>query len=318
MYKPVDGMITNAQFIARVIENASTIPFIGLNNGKHERLANIPCGFDIETSSFYIGSEKYSLMYEWTFGMGEYITYGRTWDSFVILLRAVSQVLALNDRKRLVVYVHNLPYEFQFMRKHFTWSKVFFLEERKPVYAITDFGVEFRCSLKLSNKSLAATANDLLKYPVKKMVGDLDYSKIRHSRTPMTAEELKYCENDVRVILNYIQEKIESDGGITHIPLTNTGYVRRYCKNACFPEIRVSEDTSPYDLDEIGAIGVSRAERVFSRWLHARECPPSREFAYEGVFVRLYEFLSRRYDSREVSNIVRCIPWLDDNGGNFK
>lgn len=66
------------------------------------------------------------------------------------------------------------------------------------------------------------------------MVGDLDYTKIRHSKTPLTEQEWGYCEADIRVLLAYIQEKIESDGDITQIPLTNTGYVRNYCRKECF------------------------------------------------------------------------------------
>ena len=70
------------------------------------------------------------------------------------------------------------------------------------------------------------------------MVGDLDYSKVRHSKTPLTKKEYGYCENDIRVLLSYIREKIEHDGDITKIPLTNTGYVRNYCRKACYKRWR--------------------------------------------------------------------------------
>ena len=309
MYSPVEGLISNAEFLAKLIQFSSTMPTV--KSGKHDTFYNVPAGFDIETSSFYDAfGNKCAIMYEWTFGINNYITYGRTWNSFITLINAVAVILGTHENKRLIVYVHNLPYEFQFMRKHFSWAKIFQLDERKPVYAITTNGIEFRCSLKLSNKSLAATANDLLKYKTKKMEGDLDYSKIRHSNTPLTLEELKYCENDVRVILNYIQEKIERDGNIARIPLTNTGYVRRYCKDACFPEQRVYENATPYEWDDIGTTGVSRDERVLSRWLHARECPPSREIMYESWLFRLYKLLSHRYGSRKVSDITGRVDWF--------
>ena len=307
MYAPVDGLVSNAEFLGRLIEFSETIPTV---KSKGETFFNVPAGFDIETSSFYYRGEKCAIMYEWTFGINNYITYGRTWEQFVTLIDCIRGILQTSEKKRLVVYVHNLPYEFAFKRKHFSWTKVFLLDSRKPVYAITDGGIEFRCSLKLSGKSLAATAQDLTKYKTQKMEGDLDYSLIRHSKTPLTPKELSYCEHDVRVILNYIQEKIESDGSIIRIPLTNTGYVRRYCKDACFPDEGVYENASTYAEDEIDAIGVSRDERVLSRWLHARECPPSRDFMYEGWFLRLYQFLSRRHGSGEVSNITRDISWF--------
>lgn len=172
-------------------------------------------------------------MYIWQFGILNWVTAGRTWDEFLFLMDAMQSILELSDSTRLIVYVHNLAYEFQFMRKRFEWDKLFFLDERKPVYALTG-GLEFRCSLKLSGKSLEKVGNDLQKYKVNKKVGDLDYQLIRTAKTPISVTELGYCEGDIRVLLAYIQEKIETDGNITRIPLTNTGYVREYCRKKCF------------------------------------------------------------------------------------
>ena len=42
--------------------------------------------------------------------------------------------------------------------------------------------------------------------------------------------------------MSYNQEKIEQDGDITKIPLTNTGYVRHYCRKECFFEGIPEED----------------------------------------------------------------------------
>lgn len=197
---------------------------------------NIPAAFDIETSSFYYNGNKVAIMYEWTLGISGYITTGRTWDSFIDLYNKICEIFNTDETNRLVIYVHNLSYEFQFMRNHFNWQRVFSLEERKPVQALTDEGIEFRCTYKLSGYSLANLANQLHKYKCKKMVGDLDYSKLRHSKTPLTEKELMYCLIDVLVCLCYIQELIEREGDITKIPLTKTGFVRRYCRQKCMYE----------------------------------------------------------------------------------
>ena len=74
--------------------------------------------------------------------------------SFIELTEKLQDTLLLKNNRRLVVYVHNLSYEFQFMRKHFTWKSVFSIDSRKPIYAVTDFGIEFRCSYILSGYSL--------------------------------------------------------------------------------------------------------------------------------------------------------------------
>ena len=86
--------------------------------------------------------------------------------------------------------MHNLSYEFQFIRRQFEWDKIFFLDVRKPVYAVTKTGIEFRCSWKLSSKSLAKVGEDLQKYTVHKKTGDLDYKLIRTSITlPFESKE---------------------------------------------------------------------------------------------------------------------------------
>ena len=194
---------------------------------------NLPCAFDIESSSFYINDQKQAIMYYWTFGIGGYITYGRTWTEFIDLYNNICEVFNTDLTNRLVIYVHNLAYEFQFMHKYFEWEKVFSLEKRKPIQCITVEGVEFRCSYKLSGYSLANVANNLHKYKCHKLVGDLNYDLIRHSKTPLTKEEQAYCLMDTLIVMCYIQELIESEGNISKIPLTKTGFVRRYCRNYC-------------------------------------------------------------------------------------
>ena len=199
---------------------------------------NLECAFDIETTSTYTKKgKKFSFMYLWGFGLGEhgdFLTYGRTWNEFKEMLEEVSNELNININRRLVIYVHNLGYEFQFMRKLFEWDTVFSVDERKPIKALTTGGFEFRDSYILSGYNLESLASNLVNHKNKKMVGDLDYKLIRHHKTEITDDELKYMENDVTIILNYINEQLEQYGNITKIPLTNTGRVREYVKHKCY------------------------------------------------------------------------------------
>lgn len=207
-----------------------------VKNGKKSKVSyyNTPCGFDIETSSFFSNqSEKTAIMYIWTFGIGGYIVQGRTWEEFTRLCNVLSEEMNLSDTLHLLCYCHNFSYEFQFMRKWFEWDKVFAIDERKPVYGVTTVGIEFRCSLILSGYSLAVLGDMLHEYPIRKVVGGLDYSMIRHKTTPLTDLELLYCVNDVKVVMCYIMERIQESGTIAKIPLTKTGYVRNFCREKC-------------------------------------------------------------------------------------
>ena len=198
---------------------------------------NLPFAFDTETSSFYENGEKRAIMYLWQLGLNGACVYGRDYYSLINSFVTISNYFSLGETTKLKLYVHNLSYEFQFIRGWINKyiQNVFCTENRKVVYATTTLGIDFYDSLILSgNKSLEYIGNHLTKYPVKKLVGFLDYSKIRHSKTPLTANELAYAINDVLVLNSYIQEKIESDGSIIDIPLTNTGYVRNYVRRKCF------------------------------------------------------------------------------------
>lgn len=204
------------------------------NKGIH--YVDIAAGFDIETTSTYIQEQKTAFMYIWAFSIGvdSKVYYGRTWAEFIELIDELSIRFNLDDEFRLPVYIHNLGYEFQFFRKYFEWVDVFAVDERKPIKATCKQGIEFRDSYILSGYSLANTAKNLVKYKVKKLVGDLDYDLIRTHKTPLTKKEMAYCENDVLIITAYIQEQIDLYGDVSKIPMTNTGRVRKYVRNECY------------------------------------------------------------------------------------
>lgn len=227
----IDEKPHNLEFLAEIINELKQEKTIK-NNQKVEYY-NISAAFDIETSSFYEDGDKRAIMYGWTFGVMGRVILGRTWKEFVDVLNTLHRELGLHPAKRLVIYVQNLGYEFQFMRKFFEWVKVFAVKERSPVYALTG-GIEFRCSYILSGYNLENMGKNLIKYPVQKMVGDLDYKLVRHSKTTLTEKEMGYMVHDVLVVMSYIMERIEIDGDITQIPMTKTGYVRNHCRKACY------------------------------------------------------------------------------------
>ena len=224
------------------IEHLQSIkaPFIRTNkkanNGENIEYLNIESAFDIETTSVKIQEVKAGYMYIWMWGIGcgNNVYYGRTWEEFINLCKLLQQAYDLSESKRVIIYVHNLGYEFQFMRKYFEWLEVFAVDERKPIKAVCSYGIEFRDSYILSGYSLEKTAENLQRHRLEKKVGYLDYNKVRTYETNLDENELAYCEHDILIVNAYINEQIEQYGDITKVPLTNTGRVRDFVRNNCY------------------------------------------------------------------------------------
>lgn len=177
--------------------------------------------------------EHFSIMYCWQFAIEGKVIFGRSWDEFLVLYDVLTDYTSKN--KQLLVWVHNLNMEFQYIRTLFNWVKVFSVDTRKPVYAITEDGIEFRCSYILTNYSLEKLGEQLHHYKISKL-HTLDYSLHRSSETPMSTEEIQYCINDVLVVSAYIQECLLEERFLSKIPLTCTGYCRRFCRKHCLPK----------------------------------------------------------------------------------
>ena len=235
--------------------NIQEFPFDDINfdiyvkkeNKKTIEYINLPIAFDIETSSFKQNDEYKAIMYHWQIAITpNYVVLGRDWDGFHNFINALINAYNINLEHRCVIYVHNLMYEFSFIKRRFNWDTVFSIQNRRPIYAVTTSGIEFRCSYLLSGMSLERIGESLTKYSFKKLVGNLDYQKIRHSKTPMSVKEHLYCVNDVKVLSAYIDEIIEKEGSIIKIPLTKTGYVRRDCREVCLTNNHKSKQYKKY------------------------------------------------------------------------
>lgn len=194
---------------------------------------NCMCAFDIETT--YLGEIEQSVMYIWQFAVMDLRTdniwycFGRTWEEFIELLDSF-----YHDGITVMVWVHNLSYEFQFMRHWlpFMKDKIFALKSRKVVRADID-GVQFRCSYIQTNKGLDAFTKDMGVAHQKLSGVEFDYSKKRFPWTEMTQEELHYCCNDVVGLLEAMRVRMRMENDTLYsLPLTSTGYVRRLAKNA--------------------------------------------------------------------------------------
>lgn len=219
--------------------------------GKRNKYDNTIYTFDIETTSYLIldnqiykasdylnltkeeqeRCEFQSLMYIWQLSINNIVYYGRTWielDDF--LERIESETKMKNKTIKKYIFVHNLSYEFQFLRNQFNFKSVFSRKSRKVIKCeLEKYNVELRCSYYMSNCSLDRLAKTY-NLNVKKLVGNLDYNKIRTPITNLTKEELDYCENDCLVVYEYIKKELDEYFTIKNLPLTSTGHVRKELK----------------------------------------------------------------------------------------
>lgn len=203
-------------------------------------ILNEPISFDIETTSFRRDDEKYATMYVWAFDIFDTTFLGRTWSDFAEMLTLLEKFYRLRETKRqVVIYIHNLSYEFQWMMKYFEWSKVFAVDSRTVLFALTKLNIEFRCSYLLYGSSLDEMGKELQKISnrmeksILEKLPDYNYELPRHFKTTLTKDEIEYVVHDVKIVAEYIRIQIKEECGIDNIPRTRTGYVRRLCKYLC-------------------------------------------------------------------------------------
>lgn len=212
-----------------------------------KRILDLICAFDIETSR--VPGYEESVCYHWQMQCGlEHPTiYGRELWQF----RKMLDTFAENIEKgcTLLIFVHNLSYEFHFIRDVFPELReedVFSLKPRKPVKVKLYSGkIELRCSYILTNMSLSEwTAK--MKVEHQKLEGDkFDYNAIRFPWTVLTPEQKMYCQNDVVGLVEAMQVQLSIYGDtLSTVPLTSTGYVRRDVK-------RVMKNWSYYGLQNV-------------------------------------------------------------------
>ena len=228
-----------AESLLEIINYIRNSKVVGtLTKKKDNRYYDVVSAFDIEVSKAETGSflksgerELRSFMYIWQYSVdGIYTVYGRTWEDFTDFFLTLSSMLEY----KLLVYVHNLSYEFSFIRGIYDFKNedIFFMDERKPLYFRMYSFLEFRCSYRLFNMNLERVMQ-AEEVPEEYQKTELDYTTIRYPWTQLTQDELKYCRNDVLGLCLAIRHRLEKTGDdVSTIPLTSTGYIRRMMKEA--------------------------------------------------------------------------------------
>ena len=187
--------------------------------------------FDIETTSYVeevkqkngkIKEVKHAFMYIGAIYNNGVISKYRTWEEIISYFNSLNKICSKNER--YIIWVHNLSFEFQFMKDWIKFSDVFARKAHNVIKCVYK-NIEFRDTLALSNCKLENLAKNE-KLSVEKASGDLDYSLIRHQSSRLDSVEEHYVDMDVIVLAEYIKKKLKEYKTLEEIPMTSTGEVR--------------------------------------------------------------------------------------------
>lgn len=213
---------------------------------------DLVCAFDIETT--YLSEIDRSIMYIWQFQLDEYYTIiGRTWEEYIKFLSKLYHYIP--DDCRLYIGVHNLSYEWHYLRGiyKFNNNEVFAIKKRKILHcSMMNKKYQYFCTYKHSNMSLEKYT-EKMECEHAKLVGSFDYSKRRYPWTELTDSELKYCVHDVLGLVEAIKHDLIKGGDTLYtFPLTSTGYVRRDVRSALMrSRYRVQDILPDYHIYEL-------------------------------------------------------------------
>lgn len=240
------------QALESYMKNKPDMKYICVDKGIAPRyIADCACCFDTETTTVHDGNEHRAYIYIWQFQMDELTVFGRTEAEFVQTLDViwnrypelgVHKIGKAKKTYQMLIGIANLTFEFQFFCK---WSRkdsfyncdvpfvssVFADKVHSPITCgLTTTASAPDCFfcidiLRVGSLSLAATGKDYC--TTQKLEGDLDYSKMRNSMTPLTDKEMGYCRNDVIVGAEYMRWYLDAYvRQCKLVPITKTGLVR--------------------------------------------------------------------------------------------
>lgn len=230
-----------------------------IKQGKHvNKYFDLRLGFDIETTTFNNGYDINAYMYIWQLGVGHklpvgsteaeenFAFYGNTWEEFRDTLTLLDNFIkkqnehlqAMTKRSKktfkeaqALCFIHNISFEWQFLRKEIKVKDVFLKDTRQPLYFNYN-NIKFLDSLQITHMSLAKLAKRYTK--TQKMVGDIDYTLPRNTTDGkhLTEKEMKYCENDVIILCEYAQYYFDTYLAKNELIYTETSIVRHKLKEA--------------------------------------------------------------------------------------
>lgn len=267
---------------------------------------------DTETSHNHKSDKKEMIgwIYQWAFTYNGEIIEGRRPSEIIKCLKQIHETNKLvQNVKELIIFVHNLSYDWSYLKQ---WLRQEFKEKgTEEILAIGNHniicyriaGFDFRCSYKLTLKSLDSWSKEL-NTPHRKLVGAVDYDEIRYQDTPLTENDYKYMFNDVVVLDEAVRlQMFLHNDNLFSIPYTTTGYIRRKARQYCeiykgrgqFKKMALTPEQ--YSLCRMEfAGGITHGNRLLAN-------------KTVRATIRHRDFVSH-YPSQQVCSTAPCSPWV--------
>ena len=199
--------------------------------------------FDTETSTIEYNGRKHAFVYVWMFYLPHIDTMITGRD--ILEFETFAYTISSHMKGTMLTFVHNLSFDWIFISGVHKFNQdgkqdVFSVKPRKILTA-TMYNLELRCSMLLSQLSLASYTKEMKVEHQKLSGADFDYSKLRYPWTPISDTPAKnkkysewdYCTNDVVGLAEAVLKEIQISGkDLYHFPLTSTGFVRQDLRKA--------------------------------------------------------------------------------------
>ena len=147
------------------------------------------------------------------------------------LIECINQILNILKGKNTFIYVHNLSYDYTFLRKFLFREYGYPVEQLNvkshyPIMIKFENGLILKDSLILAQRALDKWALDL-DAPAKKQTGKWNYDKLRNQTTKLSEDELSYAEYDPLCqaqCIDILKNQLHKNLG--NMPYTATGILR--------------------------------------------------------------------------------------------
>lgn len=225
-------------------------------NKKGDTLCDDFITLDTETSWNHDEENPVGWIYQWALTYQGTVVFGRKPSELIHTLKEIQRVNQIGEYAvteagtlchKIDVFVHNLSYDYTFIGDWLRQSFGAVYRSGMPSQSMLAIaphslityesaGFRFKCSFKLTHKSLAQWGKDM-NTPHRKLVDTVNYEAIHYQDSELTFTDWKYMFYDVIVLDECIRTQLRVyNDDLISVPLTVTGYVRREVKNEYLKE----------------------------------------------------------------------------------